>query len=71
LIANLSIGPSAVDVRTYRRRELGEAAGKIMYGCVFYTDIFGDPHFSRFIYRIHQNGIAAPFETAPEYTAWD
>jgi hypothetical protein len=71
LLANVSVGPGTIETPTHRRRELREAAGKVMYGRIYYTDIFGDPHSSGFIYRIHQNGIAAPIEAAPEYTAWD
>ncbi|MGD0023880.1 MAG: hypothetical protein ABSC37_04495 [Xanthobacteraceae bacterium] len=71
LLANVSVGPSATEIPTHRRRELREAAGKVMYGRVYYTDIFGDSHSSGFIYRVHQKGIAAPFQAPPEYTAWD
>jgi hypothetical protein len=71
LLANISLGPNATEIPTYRRRELRNVAGRIMYGRVYYTDIFGESHSSGFIYRIHQNGRTAPVEAAPEYTAWD
>jgi hypothetical protein len=71
LLANVQIGPGALEVRSHRKRELREAQGKVMYGRVYYVDIFGDQHSTGFIYRIFHVGIAAPIEASAEYTSWN
>jgi hypothetical protein len=46
-------------------------SGRIVYGRVWYTDIFGDSHSSGFIARVYSRSIGSYRADSPEYTAWD
>jgi hypothetical protein len=59
-----------IDAPTVLKYEVQETRGKIIYGRVYYTDIFRANRSSGFIMRIGSAG-AVPFEAAAEYTAWD
>jgi hypothetical protein len=67
----VSIPPDGTDVRVPKRFELRAVKGHVVYGRVYYRDIFGGSHSSGFIRRVHNNGTPAPYHAAPEFTSWD
>jgi len=68
-LADISLSPGAREIPTFRF-DMRTVAGKIVYGRVYYTDIYKQRHSSGFIRHI-LSSMATSVEAAPEYTAWD
>jgi hypothetical protein len=71
MLVNFNVGPGTAGMRTNQRREFSQAAGKIVYGRFYYTDIFGDQHSSGFILRVTPSGDTVAFDAPPEFTTRD
>ncbi len=67
----ISIPPGGTGVRVTKRFELRGVKGHVVYGRVYYRDIFGDSHTSGYIQWVMSNGTPAPYRAAPEFTTWD
>jgi hypothetical protein len=70
-LVDLNVAPETTGLQTRLLFDFTEAAGKIVYGRFYYTDIYRAPHSSGFILKVMPGGDTVPFDAAPEYTAWD
>lgn len=68
--AGLRVSPGTIGLRTQFRFEFQNVGGKLIYGRVFYSDIFRGEHSSGFVLHVLSSTIGA-FEAPPEYIAWD
>jgi hypothetical protein len=68
--ADLRVSPGTVGLRTQFQFDFQQAGGKLVYGRIYYTDIFREEHSSGFILQVLSSTTGA-FGAAPEYTAWD
>jgi hypothetical protein len=64
------VSPGAKDEPTKLGFDFEVARGKIVYGRVYYVDIFQELHSSGFILRVLSRGTAA-FEAPAEYISWN
>jgi hypothetical protein len=69
-LANLNVSPGTVGLRTQFVSDFKEAGGKLVYGRVYYTDIFRSPHSSGFILRVLSSTTGAA-EAPSAYSEWD
>ncbi len=68
-LADLRLTPGAREIRTFGF-DMRTVGGKIVYGRVYYTDIYNQRHSSGFIRHI-LSSMAISVEASKEYTAWD
>lgn len=68
-LVDISLSPGAVGINTLGF-EMEEIKGKIVYGRVYYTDIYSRPHSSGFIRQVLSDKVET-IKAPPGYTAWD